>query len=80
MGGRDGRRRGGHGGRPSGSPSCTLADAYVAKYGEVWRFEVGDGAFGSGGDAATVFRVEADKVLAFAKDPHAQTTFRFGGR
>jgi nitroimidazol reductase NimA-like FMN-containing flavoprotein (pyridoxamine 5'-phosphate oxidase superfamily) len=56
-----------------------LADAYVAKYGEVWRFEVGDGAFGSGEDAATVFRVEADKVLAFAKDPHAQTTFRFGG-
>ena len=57
-----------------------LADAYVAKYGEVWRFEVGDGAFGSGEDAATVFRVEAGKVLAFAKDPHAQTTFRFGGR
>jgi general stress protein 26 len=55
-----------------------LADAYVAKYGEVWRFEVGDGVFGSGDDAATVFRVAADKVIAFAKDPHAQTTFRLG--
>jgi general stress protein 26 len=54
-----------------------VADAYVAKYGEVWRFEVGNGAFGSGEREAAVFRIEADKVLAFAKDPHAQTTFRF---
>jgi general stress protein 26 len=53
-----------------------IAEAYVAKYGEVWRFEVGDGAFGSGEREAAVFRIEADKVLAFAKDPHAQTTFR----
>jgi general stress protein 26 len=53
-----------------------IADAYVAKYGEVWRFEVGDGGFGSGEREAAVFRIEADKVLAFAKDPHAQTTFR----
>jgi nitroimidazol reductase NimA-like FMN-containing flavoprotein (pyridoxamine 5'-phosphate oxidase superfamily) len=53
-----------------------IADAYVAKYGEVWRFEVGDGVFGEGETAAAVFRIEADKVLAFAKDPHAQTTFR----
>jgi hypothetical protein len=61
----------------TGTPALqALADAYVAKYGEVWRFDVGDGAFGSGEDAATVFRVEADKVLAFAKDPHGQTTFR----
>jgi general stress protein 26 len=56
-----------------------LADAYVAKYGEAWRFEVGDGVFRSegGGDAA-VFRVEAGKVMAFAKDPHAHTTYRLG--
>jgi general stress protein 26 len=53
-----------------------IAEAYVAKYGEVWRFEVGDDAFGSGEREAAVFRIEADKVLAFAKDPHAQTTFR----
>jgi hypothetical protein len=43
----------------------------------VWRFEVGDGVFGSGEREAAVFRVEPAKVLAFAKDPHAQTTFRF---
>jgi hypothetical protein len=24
-----------------------------------------------------VFRIEPAKVIAFAKDPHAQTTFRF---
>ena len=54
-----------------------LADAYEAKYGTVWRFEVGDGVFGSGEREAAVFRVEPAKVLAFAKDPHAQTTFRF---
>ena len=54
-----------------------IAEAFVAKYGEVWRFEVGDGAFHHGSeDPAAVFRIEAAKVLAFAKDPHAQTTFR----
>ena len=56
-----------------------LAEAFVAKYGEVWRFEVRDGAFFHGSaDPAAVFRIEPAKVLAFAKDPHAQTTFRFG--
>jgi hypothetical protein len=55
-----------------------LADAYEAKYGSAWQFEVGDGAFGSGEDAAAVFRIEPAKVLAFAKEPHAQTTYRFG--
>jgi nitroimidazol reductase NimA-like FMN-containing flavoprotein (pyridoxamine 5'-phosphate oxidase superfamily) len=56
-----------------------LADAYVAKYGEFWRFEVRDGAFRNtqGEDPVPVFRVEPSKVIAFAKDPHAQTTYRF---
>jgi pyridoxine/pyridoxamine 5'-phosphate oxidase len=54
-----------------------LADAYEAKYGSAWQFEVGDGVFGSGEDAAAVFRIEPAKVLAFAKDPHAQTSYRF---
>ena len=57
-----------------------LADAYEAKYGSVWHFDVGDGVFGAGEDAAAVFRIEPAKVLAFAKEPHAQTTFRFTGR
>jgi general stress protein 26 len=53
-----------------------IADAYVAKYGEVWRFNVGDGVFDhNAGSPAAVFRVEAAKVIAFAKDPHAQTTY-----
>lgn len=53
-----------------------LADAYEAKYGSDWHFEVGDGVFGAGEDAAAVFRIEPRKVLAFAKEPHAQTTYR----
>lgn len=55
----------------------TLADAYEAKYGSDWHFDVGDGVLGTGDDAAAVFRIEPVKVLAFAKQPHAQTTYRF---
>lgn len=54
-----------------------LADTYEAKYGSTWHFDVGDGVFGAGDDAAAVFRIEPVKVLAFAKEPHAQTTYRF---
>ena len=55
-----------------------LADALEAKYGSVWHFDVYDGMFRhSDGGGAAVFRVEPTKVLAFAKDPHGQTTFRF---
>jgi len=57
-----------------------LADAYEAKYGSDWRFEVGDGGFGTGDDVALVFRIEADKALAFAKQPHGQTRYRFSVR
>jgi general stress protein 26 len=53
-----------------------LADAYETKYGSEWHFDVGDGVFGAGEDAAAVFRIEPAKVLAFAKEPHAQTTYR----
>jgi len=31
----------------------------------------------SGGDISMVFRIEPAKVLAFAKQPHGQTSFRF---
>jgi general stress protein 26 len=54
-----------------------LADAYEAKYGSVWHFDVGDGVFVTGEDAAAVFRIEPSKVLAFAKEPHAQTSYCF---
>jgi pyridoxine/pyridoxamine 5'-phosphate oxidase len=54
-----------------------LAAAIEDKYGSAWHFDVGEGLFlhGDGAEAA-VFRVEAAKVMAFAKDPHAQTTYR----
>jgi general stress protein 26 len=54
-----------------------LADAYEEKYGSAWHFDVGDGVFETGEDPAAVFRIEPAKVLAFAKEPHAQTTYRF---
>jgi general stress protein 26 len=57
-----------------------LAAAYEAKYGSAWHFEVGDGVFGAGEDVAAVFRIEPAKVLAFAKQPHGQTTYRFTDR
>jgi hypothetical protein len=57
-----------------------LADAYEAKYGSAWHFEVGDGVFNSGENVAAVFRIEPAKVLAFAKEPHGQTTYRFTDR
>jgi general stress protein 26 len=54
-----------------------IADAYEAKYGSVWHFDVGDGGFGGGELAAAVFRIEPAKVMAFAKEPHGQTSYRF---
>jgi uncharacterized pyridoxamine 5'-phosphate oxidase family protein len=57
-----------------------LADRLVAKYGEVWRFDVGDDAFLHRGtsDKALVFAVEPATVFAFGKAPHTQTRHRFG--
>ena len=55
-----------------------LADAYETKYGSAWHFDVRDGMFVTGeSTGGAVFRVEPAKVLAFAKEPHAQTTYRF---
>jgi uncharacterized pyridoxamine 5'-phosphate oxidase family protein len=55
-----------------------LAAAWVAKYGDEWHFDVYDGMFRhSDGGGAAVFRIEPTKVLAFAKNPHGQTTYRF---
>jgi general stress protein 26 len=53
-----------------------LAAAIEEKYGAVWHFDVGDGVFEHRGGEAAVFRVEAAKVMAFAKDPHGQTSYR----
>lgn len=55
-----------------------LADAYVAKYGEVWRFNVRDGAFRhADGGEALVYRVRPRTIFAFGKAPHSQTRWRF---
>jgi nitroimidazol reductase NimA-like FMN-containing flavoprotein (pyridoxamine 5'-phosphate oxidase superfamily) len=57
-----------------------LAQAYAAKYGSAWEFGVGDGVLTQGENGeieAALFRVEPSKVLAFAKDPHGQTRYRF---
>jgi general stress protein 26 len=55
-----------------------VAAAYEAKYRGEWDFEVGDGVLHHhGATDVAVFRIAPAKVLAFAKDPHGQTTFRF---
>lgn len=60
-----------------------LADAWFAKYGDDWRFEVRGEEFvelsNSGGGTeggAWVYRVAPAKVIAFG-DAHGQTTYRF---
>jgi nitroimidazol reductase NimA-like FMN-containing flavoprotein (pyridoxamine 5'-phosphate oxidase superfamily) len=62
------------------------ADAWVAKYGEFWRFEVQDGAFRHpGGGRALVFRVAPRVAFGFGRGPsfeaggYSQTRWRFSG-
>ncbi|MFC8596885.1 hypothetical protein [Isoptericola sp. NPDC057191] len=63
--------------RATGGPELRrLAHAFRAKYGDAWDFENDDEAFDPHGQRALVYRVVPDKVLAFAKSPHGQTTFR----
>ena len=60
------------------APLRDLADAWEAKYGSEWHWDVADGMFRhADGGGAAVFRVEPAKLMAFAKDPHGQTTYRF---
>lgn len=53
-----------------------LADAYRDKYGDDWDYDADDEVFDPEGGRAQVYRVEPTKVIAFAKSPHGQTTFR----
>lgn len=63
--------------RATGEPELRrLADGFRAKYGDAWDFENDDESFDPHGQRALVYRVVTDKVLAFAKSPHGQTTFR----
>ncbi len=57
-----------------------LADAWGAKYGPDWRFEVRDGAFVQGEipDGALVYEVAPTTAFGFAKgDEFSQTRWRF---
>jgi nitroimidazol reductase NimA-like FMN-containing flavoprotein (pyridoxamine 5'-phosphate oxidase superfamily) len=55
-----------------------IAEAYVAKYGEEWRFEVRNGAFHHGQGEAWVFEVAPVTAYAFAKGGYSHTRWRFG--
>jgi nitroimidazol reductase NimA-like FMN-containing flavoprotein (pyridoxamine 5'-phosphate oxidase superfamily) len=55
----------------------SLARAWEAKYGTDWHFDVEREMFTNAGHHAHVFRIEPAKVLAFAKAPYGQTTWRF---
>lgn len=54
-----------------------VADAYREKYHGEWDFAAADDGLGHDGHIAHVFRVAPTKVIAFAKSPHGQTTFRW---
>jgi len=55
-----------------------LADAWLAKYGPAWKFEVRDHGFVSSDHGAPyVFEVAPRKALGFKKGPFSQTTWRF---
>lgn len=54
-----------------------LARAYLAKYGDVWAFEVEGGAFVAEGHRSLVFRIDPVTAHAFGKAPHSQTRYRF---
>src|SRR3954471_18522539 len=41
--------------------SQAIADAYLAKYGDAWRFEVRDDMLVHGGGEAALFRIDATK-------------------
>lgn len=56
-----------------------LADAWVTKYGEDWRFAVRDGTFHNGRGDVPVFEVRPATVFGFLKgEVFSQTRWRFG--
>lgn len=68
----------GHAVQVTGRDALTpLAAAYRDKYGDDWAFVATERGFGEADDHADVFAVRPSKVIAFAKDPHGQTTFTF---
>ena len=55
-----------------------IADAYLAKYGRDWVFDVQDAGFvHNDGGRALVFEVSPSIVFGFAKGTYGQTRWRF---
>ena len=58
-----------------------LVEAILDKYGAAWSFDVvGDALVDAGAPDAPpggLFAITPAKVLSFAKDPHAQTSYDF---
>jgi general stress protein 26 len=55
-----------------------LADAWLAKYGPQWEWEVRDHGFvGADHGRPWVFEVAPRKVIGFKKGPFSQTTWKF---
>lgn len=53
-----------------------IADLYREKYSGEWDFDNDGEVFDPEGVRAHVLRVTPTKVIAFAKSPHGQTTFK----
>ncbi|HEV8298688.1 MAG TPA: pyridoxamine 5'-phosphate oxidase family protein [Acidimicrobiales bacterium] len=54
-----------------------IADAYEAKYGPDWHFDVRDGAFVHGPGVALVYEVAPTTAFGFGKGGYSQTRWRF---
>jgi nitroimidazol reductase NimA-like FMN-containing flavoprotein (pyridoxamine 5'-phosphate oxidase superfamily) len=55
-----------------------IADAYLAKYGESWRFTVRDGAFHHDEGSAIVYEIAPRTAFGFGKgEQFSQTRWRF---
>ena len=55
-----------------------LADAWEAKYGPDWHYDVGVGGFiQRGSPGVWVFRIAPDVAYAFGKGPYSQTRWSF---
>jgi general stress protein 26 len=54
-----------------------LADAWEAKYGSEWHFDVHDGAFHHGPGEAWVFEVAPVTAYGFGKGEYSHTRWRF---
>ncbi len=57
-----------------------VAAAFLDKYGEEWRFEVGEGVFRHGSGEAHVFEVRPATAYGFGKAPYSHTRWRFRPR